>query len=98
MAPVDTIKNDYKVLSYAQFPDPDAEGNFSSVICTVTYKDTKQKFSEVEDVSIGNYYGTESFKKDDSNTSKLSTFTPMYNGSGPWVLPGDGTSKDIEWR
>ena len=22
----------------------------------------------------------------------------MYNGSGPWVLPGDGTSKDIEWR
>ena len=97
MAP-DVLEEGDVVMAYAQFPDPDAPGNFSGFECLVTYREVVDdvKFSARSDVMLWNHYGT-SLKYDESAADY---FDPLAAASskGPWVLPGDGTDADIDWK
>ena len=87
------------ILSYAQFPDPDAKGKFSSLTCTVKF-DPSNLYASASEMSIVNYYGEASFTKDKVT---LGTFDQLNKddilSQGPWTLAGDPAStSDTVWQ
>ena len=86
------------ILSYAQFPDPDASGKFSSFTCTVKF-DPSSLYADAggatDGITIVNYYGETSLMKD---KVELSTFDMLNSADilkqGPWTLAGDPTSTE----
>ena len=94
----DLIKNDQYVLSYAQFPDPDASGKYSAFTCTVQF-DTEDLYVEGDDIWIQNYYGTTSLMsgKATSGTFKTINSADLLT-TGPWTLAGDPTSSETTWE
>ena len=94
------------VLAYAQFENPDAVGNYSSFTCQVEFEaepaaptddetepETWNAWSSTDQVALKNYYGSGSWKVG----ATAPTDDDMI-ASGPWVLPGDGTDSDIDWK
>ena len=93
------------VMNYAQFPDPDAEGSYSSFSIAVKTQPpnatdaTLDVTIPVDSVTLNNYYGTTSFKKDGADAATMAGLEGIADKltNGPWVLPGDGTIKDSDW-
>ena len=88
-------------MAYASFEDPDAIGNYSGFECLVTYKPVVDDidYSSLDDVSLWNWYGN-AVTKYDSIEVKTDYFNSEMAAAskGPWVLPGDGTQTDIDWK
>lgn len=84
------------VMAYAQFPDPDSAGNYSGFECLVTYRPVVDNitYTSVADVSLWNHYGP-TLKYDEGASDY---FTGAAASKGPWVLVGDGTDNDIDWK
>ena len=82
------------VLSYAQFENPDAPGNYSSFTCQVMYTAVDDiTVSPMANVSLKNYYGTGSWV-----SGATAPTEDQMIADGPWVLLGDGTEQDRDWK
>ena len=88
----DLFKTGNYILSYAQFPDPDASGKYSSFTCSVKY-DPSNLYANASDISVVNYYGETSLMKD---KVVLSTYDQLNKddilSQGSWVLAGEDAS------
>ena len=86
------------VMSYASFNDPDAPGNFSSFECLITYTAVVENatYSRIRDVALWNHYGT-GLRAEEGEENYFDPASAAQS-KGPWVLPGDGTDADIDWK
>ena len=97
MAP-NLISNDQYVLTYAQFPDPDASGKLSGFTCTVQF-DTEDLYVEGDDIWVQNYYGATSLMVGKATSGTFKTINQADQlSSGPWTMAGDPTSSDTIWE
>ena len=96
------LKDGQYILNYAQFPDPDSVGNYTSFTCTVPYSDAG--FSAgATDIKVQNYYGAASFMIGKATAggpgaTQINAADAMT--SGPWTLAGDPTATtvtDLTW-
>ena len=91
------LQADQYVMAWASFPDPDAEGNYSSVTCTVQYKPVVEggnTWSALADVSVWNLYGTQSI-------NDLGTYSNIQNAAlanGPWVSAAGTNDSATAWK
>ena len=86
------------VMSYASFRDPDALGNFSSFECQITYTAVVENaaYSRIRDAALWNHYGTG--LRVEEGLENYFDQASAAQSKGPWVLPGDGTDADIDWK